>query len=357
MKKLISLFVLAVVLFACSKTESPDPEELGLGTDPALKAKPGGGGGGGGYSPIVTTGNPYNLSIFSATVDGSVSKSGGGSNTTEKGVCFSTSPGPTTANNKTVGNPSSGTGGFFSKLPGLSPNTLYYARAYATNGSVTVYGNEVNFTTLAANFSFYGTVTDFDGNSYEAYTIGTQVWMVDNLKTTHYRDGSAIENFTGDWSTITTGAYCDYNNDPSNSAIYGRLYNWHAVNDARNLAPEGWHVATGEEWTVLLAYFGGPSVASGNLKEFGSDHWLFPNQAYQNESNFNALPGGYRSYTNYNQLGLRGSWWSSTGINTENAKYCRMHYFDISTYGSFGVGDIYGLTDKHHGYSVLCVKD
>jgi len=354
MKKLISLFVLAVVLFACSKTESPNPEELGQGTDPALKGKPGGGSGGG--TLVVTTYQVSNISRFNATAGGSVSKSGGGSQVTERGVCYSTSPGPTTSDNKVA--LGSGYGSFSTVLMGLSPNTLYYVRAYAVKDNITTYGNEVNFTTVAASFGFYGTVTDFDGNTYDAYTIGTQVWMVDNLKTTHYRDGSSIENFTGDWYSITSGAYCDYNDDPSNSAVYGRLYNWYAVNDSRNLAPEGYHVATGDDWAALLAYFGGALVAASNLKEFGTAHWFDPNVAYPNESNFNALPGGLRSGTAYGQLTIRGSWWSSTGIpGTENAKYCRMHSLEKSTYGSFGIGDALGWNNKHHGYSVLCVKD
>jgi uncharacterized protein (TIGR02145 family) len=324
----------------------------------ALKGKPGGGGGGN-YSPTVTTANPIDISRFNANVGGSVSKSGGGGNTTEKGVCFSTSPNPTTANFKSIGNPGTGSGSFLSTLLGLSPNTLYYARAYATNGSATFYGNQVTFTTLTASFSYYGTVPDFDGNVYNAVTIGTQVWLVENLNTTHYRNGDPITHEPDlNWYDFNTEAYCNYGNDASNADTYGRLYNWYAVNDSRNIAPPGYHVATADDWTVLLAYFGGASVAASNLKEFGTQHWLSPNLAFANESGFNGLPGGYRSGPAFDQIGARGSWWSSNDYpGTNNAKYVRMQYYDANTMGSFGTGDALGWNDKHHGYSVRCVKD
>jgi uncharacterized protein (TIGR02145 family) len=351
MKKIFSCIALTVLFFACSKTETDlQPVES---RDSALAKA----GGGGNFSPTVTTNNASNISRFNATVGGNVSKSGGGSNTTEKGICFSTSPGPTTANTKISAG--SGSGSFTCTLCGLSPNTLYYTRAYATNGSANIYGNQVSFTTLAANCGYYGTVTDFDNNVYTAITIGTKVWMLENLKTTHYRNGDPITyEPDASWYTFANGAYCNYGNDESNVATYGRLYNWYAVNDSRNLAPAGWHVATANDWTELINYFGGMYVAAGNLKEFGTAHWLDPNLAYPNDCGFMALPGGYRSGTVFNEIGTRGSWWSSAEYpGTNNAKYIRMQNTEQNTMGSFGTGDSAGWNDKHHGYSVRCVKD
>lgn len=357
MKKVISCIALISVLFACSKREAPAPDELNQGNETALKGKPGGGGGN--YSPTVTTANPYNISRFNANVGGSVSKSAGGGNTTEKGICVSTSPDPTTADYKIVGNPASGSGSFYCTLLGLSPNTLYYARAYATNGSVTIYGNQVSFTTLTTNFSYYGSITDIDNNVYTAVTIGTQVWLVENLKTIRYRNGDYIAHEPDlNWYNLETGAYCNYGNDPGNADTYGRLYNWYAVNDPRNIAPAGYHVATADDWTLLLAYFGGASVAASNLKEFGTEHWWDPNLAFENQSGFLAMPGGYRSGTTYAQIGQRGSWWSSNDYpGTNSAKYLRMHSWSANTMGSFGTGDSGGWNDKHFGYSARCVKD
>src|SRR5665647_3709784 len=112
-----------------------------------------------------------------------------------------------------------------------------------------------------------GTVTDIDGNVYHTVTIGTQVWMVENLKTTKYRNGDPIPNVTDNiaWGALTTGAYCNYNNDTNNSITYGRLYNWYAANN-RNIAPSGWHVPTVAEWTILITYVGGKSVGGDKLK-------------------------------------------------------------------------------------------
>jgi uncharacterized protein (TIGR02145 family) len=159
------------------------------------------------------------------------------------------------------------------------------------------------------------------------------------------------------WYNFTYGAYCNYGNDESNATTYGRLYNWYAVNDSRNLAPPGWHVATGADWTTLLSYVGGAAVAAGNLKEAGTSHWLSPNLAYPNDCNFTALPGGYRSANITGSLSYIGFWWSSTQINASTAKYVKMFSDLQNTMGSFGTGDSMGWNDKHHGYSVRCVQD
>jgi uncharacterized protein (TIGR02145 family) len=353
MKKIISCFAITVLLFACSKTET-DFQTTDSPNNLSAKAKPGGGGN---FSPTVTTDNASNISRFNAIAGGNVSKSGGGNNTSEKGVCYNTSPSPTTANNKVTAG--SGYGSFTCTLSGLSPTTLYYVRAYATSGSTTVYGNQVSFTTLATNCGIAGTVQDIDGNVYTAITIGSQVWMLENLKTTHYRNGEPITHQPdASWYDFTTGAYCNYNNDESYVATYGRLYNWYAVNESRNLAPPGWHVATGDDWTALLNYFGGMYVAAGNLKESGTEHWLDLNVAYLNDCGFDALPGGYRSGSVTDGLTGMGCWWSSTEYpGTSNAKYIKMFNDLQNTMGSFGSGDSGGWNDKQHGYSVRCVQD
>ncbi|MBT5269507.1 MAG: hypothetical protein HOL70_08685, partial [Candidatus Marinimicrobia bacterium] len=103
------------------------------------------------------------------------------------------------------------------------------------------------------------TVTDIDGNVYETVKIGDQIWMAENLKVTHYRDGSAITQVTDNtaWSNLSTEAYCIYDNNASNEVdTYGALYNWYAVSDGRNIAPEGWHVPTDAEWKELEMYLG-----------------------------------------------------------------------------------------------------
>ncbi|MBI4645984.1 MAG: fibrobacter succinogenes major paralogous domain-containing protein [Bacteroidia bacterium] len=108
------------------------------------------------------------------------------------------------------------------------------------------------------------TVTDIDGNIYNTIIIGTQEWMQENLKVIHYRNGDAIPDVTGDtqWSNLSTGAYCNYNNNESNALIYGRLYNWYAVADSRNICPAGWHTPTDAEWTTLTDYLGGFNITN-----------------------------------------------------------------------------------------------
>ncbi|MBP7102434.1 MAG: fibrobacter succinogenes major paralogous domain-containing protein [Bacteroidales bacterium] len=196
-----------------------------------------------------------------------------------------------------------------------------------------------------------GSVTDIDGNTYKTVKIGTQTWMAENLKVTKYNDGTAIPNVTDGtaWSKLTTGAYCNYDNDPSKVATYGRLYNWHAVNTGK-LCPTGWHVPTSEEWNELSEYLGGYVVAGGKLKETGTTHWLSPNEGATNESGFTALPGGLRyGWGTFDYIGEDGFWWSSTETSTINAFSRTLHDYD-------GDLDIIN-SNKVAGFSVRCVKD
>lgn len=208
-----------------------------------------------------------------------------------------------------------------------------------------------NDVTNNAPTSATGTVTDKDGNVYKTVTIGTQVWMVENLKTTKYRNGDAIPNVidTTQWFKLKTGAYCNYNNDTKNSTTYGRLYNWYAVTDSRNIAPAGWHVPTKAEWTTLATFLGGESLAGGKLKETLTSHWSSPNSA-TNSSGFTALPGGYRKNDGaFSNFSFCGSWWASTEYSKSVAWY---RYVDYST------SNVYNCSSyKNSGFSVRCIKD
>ncbi len=156
------------------------------------------------------------------------------------------------------------------------------------------------------------TVTDIDGNVYHTVTIGTQVWLVENLKTTRYNDGTSIPLVTDSaaWSNADTSAYCWYNNDIANKNTYGALYNWFTVNTGK-LAIAGWHIPTDAEWTTLTDYLGGESIAGGKLKETGTTHWRSPNAGATNESGFTALPGGHRDVNGtFSAMGDDGFWWS-----------------------------------------------
>ena len=202
------------------------------------------------------------------------------------------------------------------------------------------------------NSSGSETVTDIDGNVYHTITIGTQIWMVENLEVTHYRNGDVIPNIisTSDWANLTTGAYCFYNNDSGNCVVYGGLYNWYTLDDYRKIAPDGWHIPTDLEWQTLFTYLGGVSVAGGKLKEVGNLHWQSPNIGATNEYGFSALPGGYRDGLGvFHSMGIYGFYWTSTISNTIYA--WRRSFYNAST-------EVYHFAnDMPVGFSVRCVKD
>jgi uncharacterized protein (TIGR02145 family) len=203
------------------------------------------------------------------------------------------------------------------------------------------------------------TVTDKDGNTYDLVTIGSQVWIGQNLKTTKYNDGSPITVITDNsgtaWSSLTTGACCWYGNDESViGATYGALYNWHAVNSGK-LCPSGWHVPTKDDWTRLSFALEGSLVAGGKLKEADTIHWagappdLPPYPVASNESGFTALPGGSCSGPVFSGLRNYGVWWSSTTDNTDTA-----WGFTLYSNSETTNENSYSL---NFGFSVRCLRD
>jgi len=197
------------------------------------------------------------------------------------------------------------------------------------------------------------TITDIDGNIYHTITIGTQTWMVENLKTTKYQNGDSIPNIIDSiqWFSTEEGAYCNFNKDVNNANIYGHLYNWYAVNDSRNIAPEGWHVATKGEWEILTNYLGGSSEAGGKLKETGYTHWKSPNNGATNEVGFTALPGGYREGSVMGMfyfLGEKANWYTST--NFFDDAWGQEITYDKTKIESF-------VCSKTSALSIRCIKD
>jgi len=203
---------------------------------------------------------------------------------------------------------------------------------------------------------FPGTITDIDGNVYQTVKIGNQLWMAENLKVTHYRNGDPIPNVTDntEWENRKTGAYCNYDNNINNADIYGKLYNWYAVNDSRNIAPEGWHVPSDAECKTMVKYFGGEDVAGGKLKEAGTTHWKSPNTGATNESGFSGLPGGCRygsgPYDTYDNMGNSAYFWSSPESNSYSAWYRGLRYDHSEVYRNY-------CSDKRYGFSVRCLRD
>jgi uncharacterized protein (TIGR02145 family) len=200
-----------------------------------------------------------------------------------------------------------------------------------------------------------GTVTDGDLNTYNTFKIGNQWWMAENLKTTRFCNGDLIgttDPFSLDIRSESAPLYqWAYNGNESNVTDYGRIYSWYAISDSRNVCPCGWHVPTNDEWSALLTYLGGSSIAGSKLKEAGTTHWLALSGA-TNESGFTARPGGYRrAIGTYSFMGDSGYWWSSSIYNTSNNSW---YYMDLhSTNVYFGYSRI---IDKY-SFAVRCIKD
>jgi uncharacterized protein (TIGR02145 family) len=197
-------------------------------------------------------------------------------------------------------------------------------------------------------------IKDADGNVYTSVKIGTQEWLIENLKTTKYRNGDLIGTTnpaTLDISTEATPKYqWAYDGNESNVAMYGRLYTWYTVTDIRGVCPTDWHVPIDAEWTTLTTYLGGESLAGGKLKETGTTHWSAPNTGATNETGFTALPSGYR-YSNgsFYDIVLYGYWWSSTEYLPASARYWFLYFSNPS------VGRL--INFELYGFSVRCLKD
>lgn len=233
-----------------------------------------------------------------------------------RGVVLSKNPNPTI--NDLKFNEGSGMGAFSVVISGLEPNAEYYIRAYATDHLGTCYGNELKF-------KFYGkegTLTDIDGNVYHYITIGNQRWMVENLRTTRFRNGTVIPTTTpvdqpiaSEWGMSFNPIYqWPAGGDESNVEKYGRLYTQDAMLSDL-LAPEGCRIPTNEDWDELYLYLGGNELAIPQMKDAGSMYWVNDTTARTNTSGFSAVPAGFRYLPGYFiGFGERAVWWSRTFI-------------------------------------------
>lgn len=272
---------------------------------------------------LITTNAP---SITQSTVStGGCITADGGAAITARGVCWSTNPIPTIADNKT--DDGSGTGSFSSSVTGLSAATKYYIRAYAINNAGTGYGEVVSFTTLPVSGNILtGVFKDpRDNKEYKTVKIGNQIWFAENLA---FKPES--------------GNYRAYNNDNSNVGKYGYLYDWPT---AKNVCPTGWHLASDTEWTELTNYAG--SNPGSKLK--AATGWA-DNGNGEDKFGFSALPGGYHgSDGKFERMGGGAYFWTSTE-NTSSDAYGRGMASDNGNTGR-------GYDDKRVGYSVRCIKD
>jgi uncharacterized protein (TIGR02145 family) len=235
----------------------------------------------------------------------------------------------------------------------IGPGTSVITATQAPSGNFT---SGTITTTLTMN------LTDIDGNVYKTISIGGQAWMKENFKATRYSDGTPIPNEPDNkkWGTMTTGAYCWYNNDQANSNNpNGALYNWYAVTSTHKLCPAGWHVASDEDWKKMELSLGMTGKqAEGTLKRSpgkaaqikDTSGWIKDGKG-TNATDFSAIAAGFRSSTTglFTNLGFDACWWTSTEDKADMA-WLRNMYFSLN--------DIYRISDnKSHGFSVRCVRD
>jgi len=234
-------------------------------------------------------------------------------------------------------------------ITGLASGATYHYRIVATNSLGTINGADKIFTLYDAN-----AISDYEGNYYTTVSIGTQVWMKENLRSTKYNDGTPIPNETegAAWGALSTPAYCWYGNDAiTYKTTYGALYNWFTVNTGK-LCPINWHVPSDSEWTILTTFLGGESVSGGKLKEAGSTHWSSPNTGASNDSGFTGLPGGNRWGNGpFDGIGTLAYWWSSTEVTTLSAWYRQVYYNTVN------IDRLNFNPVERSGFSVRCVKD
>ena len=294
--------------------------------------------------PSVITSCSMYISSNSANCGGIVTSSGG-SNNVRRGIIYSTNPIIDT--NSVMGggkliDDSLGIGSFIISLAGLLPMTTYHIRTFAVNSMGVSYGGDSVFTTLSTNVA-----------NVPSIGIGDQVWMKKNLSVGNYRNGDEIpeESDPFTWASLTTGAWCWYNNDSVNFSQYGKLYNWYAVNDARGLAPAGWHIPGNLEWLKLTdTCLGVSAISGGKMKVNDNTLWQSPNIGATNISGFSGLPSALREPNgSFNYIGTNCSWWSSTPINSSMSWFCKIDNNSSRAYVSF--------TTNRFGFSVRCIRD
>ncbi|MCR4826373.1 MAG: hypothetical protein K5882_05405 [Bacteroidales bacterium] len=316
--------------------------------------------------PTITTYNVINITVGSATSGGNVTSTGGAA-VTARGVCWSMSPNPTISDNHTTNG--SGTGGFTSNITGLMAGETYYLRAYATNSVGTAYGSSKVFTTDTCPT----TVQDYDNNTYNTVIIGSQCWMKENMRATHYANGDSIAE--GSSISSTTPYYYNYSSCSIPLAERGYLYNWPAVmhgasshsqnpSGVQGVCPMGWHVPSDAEWTQLTDYVSSQSIYHCDNDSLyiakalaSTTYWTWHAEypcrvAYMpsdnNSTGFSAVPAGLRNY-DFCCRGTTAVFWSTTERSSSSVWERLLLYEEahvIRTYNS-----------KYEGNSVRCLKN
>jgi uncharacterized protein (TIGR02145 family) len=299
-------------------------------------------------TPIISTAAVTKITGVSMTSGGNIT-SDGGAKVTSRGIYWSTNPNQTIDESKT--SDGAGTGNFTSNMSGLNGSTTYFVRAYATNSIGTAYGNQLSFTTQ---------ISDIDGNEYHSISLGTQEWMVENLKVTHLNDGSGIELISSDleWKTSKNPSYCWYYNIVPVEGNNGALYNFYTINTGI-LCPTGWHVPSDGEWKTFEMFLGMSQAESDMINWRGEGistllkaaaGWYVLN-GIQDMYGYKALPAGNRQGITggFEDFNNGASWWTSTMYDDTNAWFRGITSDETTIYRG-------NLIDQN-GFSVRCIKN
>jgi uncharacterized protein (TIGR02145 family) len=303
-------------------------------------------------SPTATTSAAININATTATLNGIV-------NANDLSIVVTFEYGTTTSYGSTVtANQSPVTGVTTSSLStditGLTEATIYHFRIKAVNSLGTTYGSDLTFTTL---------LSDVEGNTYNTITIGTQVWMQENLRTTKYRNGDLIETKVPATMDITSETTPEYQWECSNGA-YGRFYTFYVITDSRNVCPSGWHVPTDVEWTTLTNYLTNNGYAYNGIgdliaKSLAATSGFVPDttagnvgndQTSNNSSGFTGFPSGGRLSTGeLDFVGYHAIWWSSTEASPTFAYFRCIGYIPGAVFR--------GIFSESYGLPVRCLRD
>jgi uncharacterized protein (TIGR02145 family) len=239
---------------------------------------------------------------------------------------------------------------FLGTVQGLSSNTAYYMRAYAKSPDGVYYSSVQTVTTDSLYLASGNGVTDIDGNAYTSIIVGDMEWTVENLRVSKFNNGDAIPYVANgsSWTSTSTSAFTYYASDPTYNLLFGKWYNWYAIDDSRGLCPTGWHVATNQEWLDIQTALGGPTLA-GDILKSTSSNWNNTNTG-TNDIGFNAEPSGYVHANGNGQLLFESAFsWTSTASNSNSAFYKQMNRSQSNIY-------TYQF-DKKSAAPCRCVKD
>jgi len=342
MKQIFNLFSLSIILFllifySCKSNENNNE----IKKDPTVL-------------PLVLTNKLLDVTKSSAICGGLILDSID-YQVTARGVCWSETSNPTIDNNKTIDG--SGSGNYISKITGLTENREYYVRSYAVNKLGISYGEEIRFVTAS--------IEDIDGNGYHTVKVGDQEWIIENLKTKKYNDGTFITKFNNPsvWANSTNPGYGWFANDSVKyGEAYGALYNWYAVNTGK-LAPKGWHVATNNDWLKLIDYVNNNRGNSVTLSKAlaSKNYWKISGNSGSIGCNLdinNSSGCGYISviYQSYEDLNIAGYWWTPTDFNG-GAYAAHVQLVGASTIVNTYFDSFDMFKPKMSGMSVRCIKD